>query len=113
MLVMRQEYEAPIAQITQILTGTNLQVVRTFDLKSACTAQPGGICPHHGTAPCNCQLSVLLVYGQADGPVTLTIRQCDGQTSLRIADSPQGQVDPQFVAAIRQVIALGKLDIEP
>ncbi len=105
MLALRQEYEAMIAQVTRFLVGADLRVVRTFDLKAACAEQPGGVCPHHGTAPCNCQLSVLLVYSQASDPITLTVHQCDGQTWLSLVDGPQQRADPLLEARILQALA--------
>jgi hypothetical protein len=103
MFVLYQEYEAAIAQIIRLLARSKLQVTRTFDLKSACADRPGGICPHHGTAPCTCQMTVLLIYDQNDesgAPVGLTVHGCDGQTWLSGVDIPQQQADPQLETRI-------------
>ncbi len=108
MFVLYQDYEAAIAQIMQLLARSNLQVERTFDLKSACADHPGGVCPHHGTAPCNCQMTVLLIYranNESAVPIGLTVHGCDGQTWLSIVDIPEQQPDPQLEATIIQALA--------
>ncbi len=112
MLALHREYEATVAQITQYLCEADLRVVRTFDLKAACAEHPGGVCPHHGTAPCNCQLSVLLVYGQAANPITLTVHHCDGQTWLSLVNGPQQQADPLLETRIVQALAPGSFLVE-
>ncbi len=105
MLIVRQRYEEAIAQATQLLIEAGLQVVRTFDLRSACADQPGGVCPHHGTAPCNCQLAVLLVYGQAETPAALMVHSCDDQTWFSVVNVPQQRADPQLESTIVQAMS--------
>ena len=104
MLIWRQGYEAAIGQAIRLLSNAGLEVVRTFDLQSACADQPGGVCPHHGTAPCNCQLAVLLVYGQAEAPAALLAHSCDGQTWFSVVDGPLQRADPQLESAIERAM---------
>jgi len=108
MLVWRRDYETAIRQATHRLVGAGLQVVRTFDLKSAC-ADSSGVCPHHGTAPCNCQMAILLVYGAAAQPATLMVHGCDGQTSFSLVDVPQQPTDPEIESAILRAISFDHL----
>lgn len=108
MLVWRQQYERAITQVIQRLVGAGLQVVRTFDLKSAC-ADSSGVCPHYGTAPCNCQMAIFLVYGAAAQPATLMVHGYDGQTSFSLVDVPQQPTDPQIESAIVRAISFDDL----
>ncbi len=110
MLVWRQEYERAITQATQRLARAGMEVVRTFDLKSAC-ADPSGVCPHHGTAPCNCQMAILLVYGAASQPATLMVHGCDEQTSFSLVDVPQQPTDPETEMAILRAISFDNLPL--
>jgi hypothetical protein len=66
------------------LTRHGLHVVRSFDLRSALIAHDGCECPHHGTAQCDCQFVVLLVYGDAAEPVVITMHSRDDRTEARI-----------------------------
>jgi hypothetical protein len=52
-------------------------VEQSFDLRSALALVPNCTCPHHGTALCDCQNKVLLVYGQAKTPATLVVHGHD------------------------------------
>ncbi len=112
MLVPREEYEAIVTRIVGLLDEADLRTVRTFDLKSACAERPAGVCPHHGTAPCNCQMSVLLVYGQTGDPMTLTAHQCDGRTWLSLALGSQQRTEPALEARILQALAPGAFAVE-
>ncbi|GAB4503647.1 MAG: hypothetical protein Fur0043_06390 [Anaerolineales bacterium] len=67
------------------LRQAGLRTVQTFDLRSARHASGDCPCPHHGTAKCDCQMAVLLVYGEKGEPVTLILHGNDGQTRLSIA----------------------------
>ena len=110
MLVWRQEYERAITLVTKRLGGAGFQVVRTFDLKSACADQ-SGICPHHGTAPCNCQMAILLVYGATPQPGTLMVHGCGDQTSFSLVDIPQQPTDPEMELVILRALSFDNLPL--
>jgi hypothetical protein len=97
------------AGLTQTLAQNGLGVTRSFDLHSARAAHTNCACPHHGTALCDCQLVILLVYEQGNGPVTLLVHGRDGQTSLSLADNgsitPEGE---QLEATILKALAVLK-----
>ncbi|MGC8857188.1 MAG: hypothetical protein ACP5QU_10380 [Anaerolineae bacterium] len=85
------------------LTQAGLRTVQTFDLQSARHASGDCPCPHHGTAECDCQMVVLLVYGGTDDvstPLTLVLHGSDGQTRFSIADDPARQADRKQIAAM-------------
>src|SRR5687767_5039354 len=74
------------AGLAQALAQNGYGVNRSFDLHSARATHANCACPHHGTALCDCQLVVLLVYEAGSGPVTLLVHGRDGQTSVSLAD---------------------------
>ena len=93
------------------LSRAGLRALQTFDLHAARAGLHECACPNHGTEDCDCQMVVLLVYGNAEQPITLFLHGNDGQTWLSIADSPPQRVDPKLVAQIR--VALGAPDSLP
>lgn len=94
-LILDADCETAIAQVTFRLGCDGLQVVRSFDLSSACAPFTHDICPHTGQAPCDCRLAVLFVYGRERLPVSLVAHQCGGQTEfcLMAAEWPPFKVD--------------------
>lgn len=85
---------------TAALTRLGLYVVRSFDLRSALATQADCVCPQHGTAQCTCQFAVLLIYGDAPQPVTLTIHCRNGQTQMQIIHDPAAPPDPDLAEQI-------------
>lgn len=90
------------------LVQSGLRVMRTFDLHAARHALEDCPCPHHGTSECDCQMLVLLVYGEAQEPATLILHGIDGQTWLSIVETPNQKTNANTVTAIKNVL-VGKL----
>ena len=103
-LTMPSDGQAAIEAAVRRLERFGLQVMRSFDLKVARAAHLECTCPHHGTAQCDCQLVVLLVYGQDDAPATLVVHGHDGQTQIALVDTPEQRPAAQLVNAIQQAI---------
>ena len=82
------------------LTRHGLHVVRSFDLRSALIAHDGCECPHHGTAQCDCQFVVLLVYGDAAEPVAITMHSRDNRTEARIVRDATTIPDSRLAEAV-------------
>ncbi len=74
--------------------------MQTFDLNTARLSLEDCECPHHGRSGCDCQMVVLLVYGDTSGPVTLILYGHDGQTWFSIVDMPSQRVDPGIQSMI-------------
>ena len=81
-------HEAAISWIDQELLAQGLIVKPSFDLRAAKSAQKECTCPHHGTNQCDCQIVVLLVYGENEGPISLIVHSQDGKTYLSIMGTP-------------------------
>lgn len=88
---------------TQLLEA-GLSAVQTFNLNTARLGLHNCCCPNHGTEACDCQMIVLLVYGDMAEPVTLILHGNDGQTWISIADSASQRGDPKLVTRIRRVL---------
>jgi hypothetical protein len=68
------------------LSRAGLRLVQTFDLHAARAALRDCSCPNHGTEKCDCQMVVLLVYGNVIEPVTLILHGNNGTTWLSFGD---------------------------
>ena len=86
------------------LSEAGLSAVQTFNLNTARLGLHNCCCPNHGTEACDCQMIVLLVYGEAPEPATLILHGNDGQTWISIADSASQRGDPELVTRIRRVL---------
>lgn len=104
-LILEQPCDEAIAWITRQVNGAGLQIMRTFDLQAARHDPADCPCPHHGTDQCDCQMVVLLVYGDDHQPVSLVAHSHDGKTWFSLVDTPQQRADPRLEATIRQTLA--------
>jgi hypothetical protein len=86
------------------LSEAGLSAVQTFSLNTARLGLHNCCCPNHGTEACDCQMIVLLVYGEAPEPANLILHGNNGQTWMSIADSASQCGDPTLVASIRRVL---------
>lgn len=86
------------------LSEAGLSAVQTFNLNTARLGLHNCCCPNHGTEACDCQMIILLVYGEAPEPATLILHGNNGQTWISIADSASQRGDPQLVTRIRRVL---------
>ena len=91
--------------IVEALNRVDLQVATSFDLRTARAAHTDCSCPYHGTADCDCQMVVLLVYGTDVCPATLVVHGRDGRTWLSLADVPGQRPSRKLVTSIRSMLA--------
>jgi hypothetical protein len=85
------------------LEQSGFQPVRTFDLQAARLAHLDCPCPHHGTAQCNCQMVVLLVYKADYPPATLVIHGSDETSWFYLINLPQQAIGQLMENNIREV----------
>ena len=83
------------------LLQAGLRPVQTFDLHTARAGLNDCSCPNHGTVDCDCQLVVVLVYGNELEPATLILHGNDGRTWFSIGDVPGQKTNAKTVIAIR------------
>ena len=92
-------------QMTRIkLSQAGLSAVQTFNLNSARLGLHDCCCHNHGVEECDCQMIVLLVYGEAAEPATLILHGNNVQTWISIADPLPHRVEAKLVASIRHVL---------
>ena len=100
LLTLESKYDEAMKWITETLKRAHLQVATSFDLRTTRPAYTDYPCPHHGSAACDCQMVVLLVYGTDSRPATLVIHSSDGSTWLSLIDYPGQRPSPTLRAAI-------------
>jgi hypothetical protein len=103
-LVLDQSCKQALTWVNQMLADAGLRSMQTFDLQVARLAHPDCLCPHHGSSQCNCQMSVLLVYGKQETPSTLVIHGQDGRSWISLAGSFGRHSNPYLDHVIRQIL---------
>ena len=97
---------------SQSLRQNGFRVLQTFDLHNTAHALEECPCPHHTTSECDCQMVVLLVYGEAAQPATLILHGNNGKTWISAPDSAVQPVDPKLIASIRKALeSLASVDL--
>jgi len=95
-----------VTQVTETLSAAGYRVQRSFDLRSALEATiPDCECPHHGTAACDCQYAVLLVYVDRGTPITLVVHGRDGRCWLAFVEHPSQRAEPARQQAVLSALA--------
>jgi hypothetical protein len=106
LLTLKLDSDQAVRQVTQRLVDDGLQVVRSFDLQTARSTHTNCTCPNHGTAICDCQMVVLLVYGTQGEPLTLVAHSQDGCTQFELVDTPQQRPRRVLKTAVLQALSL-------
>jgi len=101
--------EEIVGRICRALRAAGFRVEQSFDLRSALTLVPDCTCPHHGTALCDCQYNVLLIYGQAPAPATLVVHGHDNQCWIALSDDPNGRAASALSTEISDTLAVDRL----
>jgi hypothetical protein len=87
------------------LSRAGLRAMQTFDLHSARHHSLEGCpCPNHGTNACDCQMVVMLVYGETTEPVTLILHGNDGKTWISFAANFSQRIDAKLQARIGEIL---------
>ncbi len=79
--------EEAVRLVKESLLRGGLRVLETFDLRDARLGLADYLCPYHGQDECDCQMVVLLVYGEAMAPTALTLHGNGGQTWISVVDN--------------------------
>jgi hypothetical protein len=111
-IVFNFRSDIAVKMVQTVLIQQGLHVVRSFDLRSALASHADCPCPHHGTARCNCQYIVMLVYGYTENPVVLTIHSYGDQTQVQIVQDAITIPEPLLSATITAALREGALTPE-
>ena len=101
---VHQSCDTAVPVFIERLQQSGLQVVRTFNLRETNCADAQCTCPNHGTEQCDCQMVVLLVYGNDGQPASLIAHGHHGQTWLSLAEFFDGG-NSRLERQIRGVLA--------
>lgn len=96
--------EQAVQTAIDLLNARDLQVVRSFDLQRARSADDTCPCPNHGTERCDCSYMVLLVYPPSGPPAVVTAHSCSDHTILEIALDPNALPDRHLVEQIQDAL---------
>ena len=111
LLVLDQTCEQVLAWINGKLSDAGFCLVKTFDLYVARQAHPDCPCLQHGTDECNCQMIVVLVYGNQGDPATLIIHGQEGRAWLSLAIPVDGHSNQHLEVAVRRILIPHRADI--
>lgn len=92
--------------LKQSLSRRGLRVLQTFDLHDTRPGLEECPCPHHGTEKCDCQMVVLLIYGNTVEPATLILHSNDGQTWLSLVNTSNQHADPSLQESIEEALRI-------
>lgn len=84
-MTLRKPWPALLPRLVSALRDRGYQTTQTFDLQAARKSLghgPDEPCPHHGTAPCNCQYLVIQATGIDRSPLGVVIHGHDLTTTI-------------------------------
>ena len=100
-----RQHNEVLPWLKEHLESAGLRVMQTFDLRGTASLSQGYCtCPHHGTAQCDCQLVVLLIYESEDAPVSLILHGNHGRTWLSLVDWPIQPANPTTVTRVQKAV---------
>ena len=91
-----------LSMTRDLLSQAGLLAVQTFNLNTARLGAHQCDCPNHGTEACDCQMIVLLVYGESAEPASLILHGSEGKTWISIADTAVDALDARLVSRIQR-----------
>jgi hypothetical protein len=92
------------AYIVYLMSVHGLRAERGFEVDSACGSGRERIFPHHGSAPCECRLSVVRIREGDSASVSLILHSFSGRTELFLEPDPETPVSLQLSRKILQAI---------
>lgn len=93
-----------VSWITDVLQSSGLRVMTSFDSQLTRTIVAPSTCPHHGTAACDCQIVILLVYDQDGQPATLLADGQDGETWISLVVAPGQRPHARLENKIKEAV---------
>lgn len=73
-----------LALVALQFVANGLYVAKSFEIDSSCAPITEQICPHRGTGPCECRLSVLQVHDEETGSLHLVLHGYEEKTEFFI-----------------------------
>ncbi len=94
-----------VARAKCALEDSGLRVMMSFDSHLTRTSATSIACPHHGTAACDCQIVVLLVYDEEIQPATLLAHGQDGETWISLVVAPEQRPPAGLEQGIKRALS--------
>jgi hypothetical protein len=113
LLTIKASSHDVVNQLTNSLKEFGLQVVQSFDLRTAIAAYSGCTCPHHGSDICDCQMIMLILYTDGDEPIRLVAHGKDGTTHLGVIDNPQRRRIEKIVHLLKTTLLSNQFEVLP
>lgn len=103
-LSIDSSWENALQSIQTRLSRAGFSTVQTFNLHAVRVSSQENGCPTHATEECDCQLVVLLVYGEPAEPATLVLHGNHAKTWLSIPESAVPLPNTGLIGAIRKAL---------
>ncbi|MGA2765609.1 MAG: hypothetical protein ABSG17_19850 [Spirochaetia bacterium] len=100
-------WQAALGRLVGMLREKGFHARRTFDLQLARQLLRSGeaeLCPHHGTAPCNCQYIVLQITGPGRVPSMVVIHGHDRTTTISFLSSAGEEAKHDILSAVNEAL---------
>ena len=110
LLILKNGRENAIQQVTDALNDAGLRVITSFDSRRTRMDKADIVCPHHGTAACNCHIVVMLVYETGDYPATLIAYGQDDETWISLAYPPGLRPSASLQSQIKNSLTLEAIE---
>jgi len=106
LLTLNLDSQKAVERMMNRLAADGMQVIRSFDLRTARAAHVECSCPHHGNTECDCQMVILLVYDDLGIPLTLIAHGNGDKTHFALVHPPERVQDRILKSKVLQAIAL-------
>ncbi|GJM40257.1 MAG: hypothetical protein DHS20C20_05390 [Ardenticatenaceae bacterium] len=104
LLVLNNSTHFVIGWLANLLEDFGLQLSPSFNLRAALPEDIVCNCPHHADN-CDCDLTVLLVYGAEPQPATLLAHSHNGRTWLSLVDGGEERSSSDLSLQIKSALA--------
>ena len=108
LLVLNNSAHFVIGWLANLLEDVGLHLSPSFNLRTALPEDVACNCPHHADN-CDCDLTVLLVYGSEPQPATLLAHSHNGRTWLSLVDSENEQPSTMLKSQIEAALAAARI----
>ncbi len=105
LLKLNDTGDEAIIRVKNALEDSGLRVMMSFDSQLTRNAATPTACPHHGTADCDCQIVILLVYDRDGQPATLLAHGQDGETWISLVVAPGQRPPARLEDKIKQALS--------
>ena len=104
LLIFNNSVHFVIGWLTNLLQDAGLQLSPSFNFRTALPEDISCNCPHHADN-CDCDLTVLLVYGSDPHPATLLAHRHNGRTWLSLVDNEEERPTATLKLQIKSALA--------